>query len=148
MKRIMFLLILALGFVSCEKENPQPSTPPSTAGVTGDLDQYVVRYSTSAITVDSVFFVNQTQATSEMVQPSNTPITCTNVNYMLARFPLSSSATVGDVCQVTIYHNDVIGPVPISNTVGDANTDGCDVAGWSGDQSSSTAITTLTFTIE
>lgn len=149
MKKIIFFFILALGFISCQKENVEPNPQPNANNGLSTYTQYIVRFDPSMATIDSVKFNNITDGTIEVVTANNTSIICSSNNYNVSRFPLANYPVVDDVCEVTIYHQPLFAfGVPISNTVGVDTTNTCDVGGWSGDQLNSGTTTIINFTVE
>lgn len=145
MKKIIFLFAILLGFASCNKEVIEPTPNPTAQSNGSTFDKYVV---IADISMDSVVFENTTAGTSEVVTAIVSTINCGS-NKPLSEFPLTTAVSSGDVCTVTIYHNNfTFGNAPISEFVANSSTVLCDeLGGNSGNQTSSGNNTTLNFTV-
>ena len=149
MKNILFLLALIVSFASCKKENIEPTPEPTAQTSNESFDKYVVVHQ-SGFDLDSAVIQNTTTGTSETVTANISSIDCGVSTDVLVEFPLSSTASSGDILTVTIYHNSFTwGGVSISDFLANSSTVLCDeLGGNSGNQLSSGTSTVLNFSVE
>lgn len=131
MKKIMYLLVVLLGFASCQPEVIEPTPPPTPP----PSDAYtMVKLSTeNELIVDSIVYLNSTTNFKQVVtNPSMLLEPCNGIAYNNHTLNLTSNYVSGDGCTITVYFEPLQGYKTFSILLLKNGEDVCEGAGGNG----------------
>lgn len=107
MKKLIYLLIILIGFVACKKENTAPAAKANGGTNVYQYDKMYIESFGGVLPIDSVKYVNlKTGHTQLHTMEPNVVIECLGQTHDTRTYSLVPNLVTSETCEVTIYFKD------------------------------------------